>query len=67
MPRPPKLPKFRVTYPGSGILPQDCPVLEYRDGPKFYQGDIWVCPSQTPLEIEQSLINRGYLVEVSNG
>ena len=56
--------RLRVTYPGSGELPKDCPVLEYRDGPKFYQGDLWVRPPQTTPEIEQSLMDRGYLVEV---
>lgn len=55
--------KLVVVYPGNGILPQDSPVLEYRDGPKFYQGDAWVCPPQTTPEIEQDLIDRGYLVE----
>lgn len=56
--------KFRVTYPGKGTLPQDCPVLEYRDGKKFYQGDTWTRPPQTTPEIEQSLIDRGYLEQV---
>ena len=63
----PKQPVKRIVkYPGSGQLPQDAPVLEYNDGLRFYQGDVWVCPLRTTPEIEQSLIDRGYLVEVTN-
>ena len=44
--------------------PKDFPVLEYADGLKFYEGDTWDCPAQTTPAIEQSLMDRGYLVEV---
>ena len=59
--------KLQVTYPGGGELPKDYPVLEYKDGLKFYEGDVWIRPPQTTPEIEQSLIRRGYLVEGKDG
>lgn len=62
---PPKKKKLMVANPGE--CPSDFPVLEYTDGPKFYEGDAWVRPRQTSPEIEQKLIDRGYLVEVVDG
>ena len=61
----PKKAKLVVANPGA--CPKDFPVLEYTDGPKFYEGDVWVRPPQTSPEIEQRLIDRGYLVEVKIG
>ena len=50
-----------------GHVPGEFPVLEYADGLKFHEGDTWERPERTTAEIEQSLIDRGYLVEVSDG
>ena len=58
------MPRRKLVVANPNGTPKDFPILEYRDGPKFFEGDTWKCPQQTTPEIEQSLIRRGYLVEV---
>ena len=53
----------RLVVANPGKAPEGFPILEYADGLKFYEGDVWECPERTPPEIEQKLIDRGYLVE----
>ena len=59
--------RLLVRYPGSGLLPKGFPVLEYRNGLKFYEGDVWVRPPETSPEIERTLVDRGYLREETIG
>jgi len=61
------VPKKRLVVANPGNCPKDFPVLEYADGLKFYEGDVWKRPSQTTQEVEQSLVARGYLKELSDG
>ena len=67
MPRKTEQAGIKLVVANPNRCPKDFPVLEYIDGPKFYEGDIWVRPPQTSLEIEQSLMDRGYLVKVTDG
>ena len=57
----------RLVVANPNATPKDFPILEYRDGLRFFEGDPWVRPERTSLEIEDKLIDKGYLVELVRG
>lgn len=61
MPRKAKDRKLIVANPNA--IPLGTPILSYKDGPDFYEGDEFIPRIGTTEEIIQRRIQEGYLIE----